>query len=122
MNRLSAPTDFSGAAIVPVRIPGDLLEGVDRALLRVNWTGDVGRAVIDGHVVSDNFWHGRVWDIDLTEHREAVARHGLELQLLPWRAETGVWVDPAVREVADGISVTSVDLVRVARLALCLRD
>ncbi|MGC0272616.1 beta-galactosidase [Pseudactinotalea sp. Z1739] len=122
MNRLSAPTDFSGAAAVPVRIPGDLLEDVDRALLRVNWTGDVGRAVIDGQVVSDNFWHGRVWDIDLTEHREVVTRQGLELELLPWRAETGVWVDPAVRDVADGISVTSVDLVRVARVALSLPD
>lgn len=122
MHRLSAPTDFSGAASVEVEVPADVLADVDRALLRITWTGDVGRAVVDGEVVSDHFWHGRVWDVDLSPHRDAVAARGLVLQLLPWRSATGVWVDPTVRDVPDGISVASLDVVRVSRVVLELDD
>jgi len=122
MNRLCAPTDFSGAAVVQLDVPADALDGIDRALLRVAWTGDVGRALVhhDGRdeVVSDHFWHGRDWDVDLTPWRDDVARDGVTLELLPWRRDTGVWVDPSVRDVPDGITVASVDVVRVARVVL----
>lgn len=118
LNRLSAPTDFAGAARLPIDLPVELVDGADRSLLRVTWTGDVGRAVIGETVVSDTFWHGRVWDVDLTRERDALARSGLVLELLPWRAETGVWVDPSVRDVPDGIHVEAVDVVRVGRAVL----
>jgi len=110
LNRLSAPTDFSGAARLHVEVPDDAFAGADRVLLRIDWTGDVGRAVVDGEVVSDHFWHGRVWDVDLTPFRDAVTSRGLDLQLLPWRGADGVWVDPSVRGVADGVHVRSVEL------------
>ncbi|PRZ08835.1 tetratricopeptide repeat protein [Isoptericola sp. CG 20/1183] len=122
MDRLSAPTDFTGAARVHLDVPADALAGVDRALLRVSWTGDVGRALVGGEVVSDHFWHGRAWDVDLTPWRDDVARDGVTLDLLPWRAEIGVWVDPSVRDVPDGITVEAVDVVRVARTVLTLKE
>lgn len=126
MDRLGAPTDFSGAARVPLDVPADALGGVDRALLRVAWKGDVGRAVVHGAggdvVVSDHFWHGREWDVDLSPWRDDVARDGLTLELLPWRAATGVWVDPSVRDVPDGIAVAAVDVVRVARVVLAVGE
>ncbi|WP_125776499.1 beta-galactosidase [Antribacter gilvus] len=118
MDRLSAPTDFSGAAAVVVDVPAEALAGVDRTLLRVRWTGDVGRAFVGERLVGDHFWHGRDWDVDLTPHAAAVAQHGVRLELLPWRAATGVWVDPTVRPVSDGLTVESVDVVRVARVRL----
>lgn len=120
MDRLSAPTDFTGAARVHVDVPADALADVDRTLLRVSWTGDVGRALVGGEVVSDHFWHGRDWDVDLTPWREEIVRDGLTLELLPWRSETGVWVDPSVRDVPDGITVEAVDVVRVARTVLSM--
>ena len=122
MDRLSAPTDFSGAARVHVTVPRDAIDGTDRALLRITWTGDVGRAFVGdpvgGKLVSDHFWHGRVWDVDVTPWLDEVAEQGVTLELLPWRHETGVWVDPSVRDVADGITVASVEVVRVARVTL----
>ena len=118
MNRLTAPTDFTQAAHVRVGVPGELLSGVDRALLRITWQGDVGRAVIGDDVVSDHFWYGREWDVDLTPHAEQVAADGVTLQLMPWKRELGVWVDPAVRDIADGISVQSIDVVRIPRIVL----
>ncbi|MEP7764301.1 beta-galactosidase [Sanguibacter sp. 25GB23B1] len=118
MDRLSAPTDFSGAARVHVTVPRDAIDGTNRALLRITWTGDVGRALVGDELVSDHFWHGRAWDVDLTPWLDEVAEQGVTLELLPWRHETGVWVDPSVRDVTDGITVTSVEVVRVARVTL----
>ena len=118
LQRLSAPTDFDGAARVHLDVPPHLLEGTDRALLRVTWTGDVGRAVIGEDVVSDHFWHGRVWEVDLTTRRSDVSTDGITLQLFPWRHAVGVWVDPSVRGVEDGIEVQAVDVVRVQRVEL----
>ncbi|MGF0118831.1 beta-galactosidase [Promicromonospora sp. Marseille-Q5078] len=126
MGRLSAPTDFSGAARVHLDVPADALAGIDRALLRVTWTGDVGRALVNHagrhEVVSDHFWHGRDWDVDLTPWRDDAARDGVTLELLPWRRDTGVWVDPSVRAVPDGITVAALDVVRVARVVLTTKE
>ncbi|WP_432571650.1 beta-galactosidase [Kineococcus sp. SYSU DK005] len=111
LHRLSAPTDYSTAARLTVRVPSDRLQGADRALLRVRWSGDTGRAVLQGEVISDHFWHGRDWDIDISQHRQAAAQDGVLFELLPWRSSTGVWVDPAVRDVREGVHVESVELI-----------
>ncbi|WP_129336715.1 beta-galactosidase [Cellulomonas endophytica] len=122
MDRLAAPTDLSGAARVDLAVPDALLADVDRALLRITWTGDVGRLLVGEEVVGDHFWHGRVWDVDLAPWRDEVRRHGVRLELLPWRRATGVWVDPSVRDVPDGITVAAVDVVRVPRVVVTLED
>ncbi|MDX3106414.1 beta-galactosidase [Nonomuraea angiospora] len=118
MDRLSAPADYSGAAQVHLDVPSDVFDGTDRVLLRLTWTGDAGRAYVGDRLVSDHFWHGRTWDIDLTPWRDDVAGQGVRLELLPWRRDTGVWVDAAVRNVPDGITVASADVVRVGRAVL----
>jgi hypothetical protein len=122
MNRLSAPTDFDGAAVVHVAVPPDLLAGADRALLRLTWTGDVGRAYVGDELISDHFWHGRAWDVDLTPWAREVAEQGVRFELLPWQRSTGVWVDPAVRDIPDGLHVAAVDVVRVGRVRLAVRE
>ncbi|GEK21546.1 beta-galactosidase [Cellulomonas xylanilytica] len=122
LNRLSAPTDFSGAAVVRVEVPGEVVDGVDRTLLRVRWTGDVGRAYVGDELISDHFWHGRDWDVDLTPWASAIARHGVRLELLPWQRSTGVWVDPTVRDIPDGVHVEAVDVVRVGQVRLTTHD
>jgi len=118
LDRLGAPTDWSGAAQVRVEVPAALLDGVDRVLLRTTWSGDVGRAFVGGELVSDCFWYGRTWDVDLTPWRTEVAADGVTLEMLPWRRASGVWVDPSVRDAPDGITVSSVEVVRVARVVL----
>lgn len=118
LNRLSAPTDFSGAAVVHVDVPSDLFDGVHQALLRVRWSGDVGRAFVGDQLISDHFWHGRDWDIDLTPWASELATADVRIELLPWARSTGVWVDPAVRDIPDGIRIETVDVVRVDRVQL----
>lgn len=118
LGRLSAPEDYANAAQILLDVPEAAFEGVDRVLLRLAWTGDTGRAHVGDRFVSDHFWHGRPWDIDLTPHRDRLPETGLRLELLPWRAATGVWVDPSVRNVADGLTIDSATLVRIGKTRL----
>jgi hypothetical protein len=117
MDRLSAPDDYSGAARVRVDVPDDAYT-TDRTLLRVKWTGDVARAFVGGELIGDHFWHGRAWDLDLTPHAETIAAEGVVLELLPWRRATGAWVDPAVRDIPDGVAIDSIEVVGVAKIRL----
>lgn len=119
MQRLSAPTDYADAAIAHIAVPD--LPGADRALLRLEWTGDTARAHIGDRFVSDHFWHGRTWDIDLTPHHDTATDQGVRLELLPWRRATGVWVDPSVRDVADGLGIEAATLVRVGKVRLSVK-
>ncbi|MFV0634526.1 hypothetical protein [Demequina sp.] len=112
LHRLSAPTDYSGAARVSVQVTAAAVVGADRAVLGVEWTGDVARAVRDDQVISDHSWHGRAWDIDVTDGRD------LTLEVLPWSDATGVWVDPRVRPVPEGASIRALSIQRIGRVSL----
>ncbi|WP_344684885.1 MULTISPECIES: beta-galactosidase [Actinomycetes] len=113
--RLAAPQDFSGAAVVELKVPAEHLIGDGRLLVRLDWTGDVGRARIGGRLVGEHYWHGRVWEIELTPWRDALRTAPLVLELLPWCAESGVWVHPSVRQVPDGVHLRRAWLVRRER-------
>ncbi|GAB3194379.1 hypothetical protein GCM10027061_28950 [Nesterenkonia suensis] len=119
-SRLAAPTDLRGAAVVTWQIPEEHLEvrAGGQLLLRVDWTGDVGRARLGDRLISDHFWHGREWEIDLTPWLEVLRSEPLTLELLPWRAASGVWVHPSVRDVEDGVTVRAARLIRRERVVL----
>ncbi|UFU04367.1 beta-galactosidase [Ruania suaedae] len=119
--RLSAPTDYSSAAQVRVQVPPESF-AAHRTLLRVHLQGDVARAWIGETLVSDHFWHGRAWDIDLSDHQDAALTHGVRLEILPRRAADGVWVDPSVRATPDGVTVAAVEILRVARVELTTEE
>ncbi|MEV1001032.1 beta-galactosidase [Nonomuraea sp. NPDC050202] len=100
--RASAPVDadFDAAAVYRLTIPPDAFTGDDEVLLRLDWTGDVGRAYIGGRLVADQFWHGPPWEIGLRRFREEVLAHGLELRLLPLREDAPVYLSPRFRPPA----------------------
>ena len=37
-------------------------------LLRVQYSGDIGHAFIDGQMIAGNFANGAVWDIRVDDH------------------------------------------------------
>jgi len=96
--RLSAPVDadFAAAAVFRIDIDTRGLEPHDVWLLRLDWVGDVARVVVDGDLVADQFWSGRVLDIDLSAHRDRLAS-GVVVEVLPWQPDSGVFVDARVR-------------------------
>jgi len=101
-DRLSAPLvgDYAAAAEFRIDVDTSGLAPDDQWLLRLEWTGDVGRVLIDGALVSDQFWSGRVWDIDLGLYRGRLAG-GVVVEVLPWQPESAVFVDARVRPSSD---------------------
>lgn len=131
--RASAPTDadFDQAAVYRITIPEELFArnvpadsgDADEVLLRLDWVGDVGRAYIGGRLVADQFWYGPVWEIGLRRFRDLLRKHGgLELRLLPLRADAPVYVSPQARPTSypggSVLDLRSVTLVRLSRALL----
>ncbi len=117
--RASAPVDadFAAAAVIHVDIPADC--STADCLLRIDWTGDVGRAYCAGTLIADCFGYGPTWEIGLGRHRDQAIRHGIELHLLPLRDDAPIHLSPAFRPTAypDGqvLEVGSITLAPVAR-------
>ncbi|PXA72063.1 beta-galactosidase [Cryobacterium arcticum] len=119
-NRASAPleSDFERAARLRIVLP-DLshLDESDSVYLSLEWVGDAARAYIGDEFVSDQFWSGRRWDIDLTPHR-SVADLGIRLEALPWDPTADVFVDPRVRPAPTDspLQFTAAELVVTRRV------
>ncbi|MDL5205261.1 beta-galactosidase [Streptomyces sp. ALI-76-A] len=104
--RASVPADKhvdSLAAEYHVDVPDGLPPGT---LLRLHWTGDVGRAYVGDTLVADQFFSGRVWDIGLDRLPADTPRaRGLRLRVLPLHPDAPVYVP---REAADGTRTAAV--------------
>ncbi|WP_371667801.1 beta-galactosidase [Streptomyces sp. NBC_00289] len=91
LGRASTPADKhfdTVAAEYRVDLPDDLPAGT---LLRVHWTGDVGRAHLGDTLVADQFFAGRAWDIGVDRLPADLPRtDGLRLSVLPLPAEAPV--------------------------------
>ncbi|WLW50089.1 beta-galactosidase [Streptomyces sp. YU58] len=91
--RASAPAEKyfdSVAAEYRVEVPDDLPAGT---LLRLHWTGDVGRAYVGETLVADQFFSGRVWDIGADRLPAGALRaEGLRLRILPLHPDAPVYV------------------------------
>jgi hypothetical protein len=98
--RLSAPVDFADAASIDVRIPAEAL-AAERAILSLDWTGDVIRAYVGGELIADQYWYGRVLEIDLAPYAARLAALPLTLAAFAWDPRTEVHVDERVRPSAD---------------------
>nr|WP_269329814.1 beta-galactosidase [Kineosporia babensis] len=117
MNRFSAPTDADFAALpaVPVEVPVQALTGEGPALLRLTWVGDVIRLYAGDRLVADQFWSGRPLEVDLSVHRDEIARAGLWARAFAWAPESGVYVDARVRPAGSEpvLSVQEASLQRI---------
>jgi hypothetical protein len=108
--RASAPAEKyfdSVAAEYHVDVPDGLPPGT---LLRLRWSGDVGRAYVGDALVADQFFSGRDWDIALDRlPGEALRAEGLRLRVLPLHPATHAATEVYVPEEAgDGATTAAV--------------
>ena len=117
---LSAPIDedFAMAAVVEidVHVPSD----EPNAVLEIDWDGDVARAYVGDRLVSDQFWAGRPWELDVDAWRHDLAEQPLRIEILPWNGEADYFVDPRVRHrrVPGVAAVHSAALVLAAQVRI----
>lgn len=91
LGRASAPADKyfdTVAAEYRVEVPDGVPPGT---LLRLRWSGDVGRAYVGETLVADQFFAGRVWDIGLDRlPADALRAEGLRVRVLPLHTQAPV--------------------------------
>ena len=66
-----------------VDFPENLLDGLKQAILRIEYSGDVGQAFLDGDMISDNFCNGAAWEIGLSEFEDRLKHSPLVLTITP---------------------------------------
>ncbi len=81
--------DFEDAAVWRLHLPSDM--GTDRALrLRIHYTGDVARVLLDDVLLTDNFYNGDPLEVGLKRHAPDIYAGDLRLQILPLRSDAPI--------------------------------
>jgi hypothetical protein len=91
-----------------VTIPPWDMRQIKDVILQIDYTGDIGRAFIDGDMIADNFWNGAVWEIGLREFVERLVNNPLILYITPIKEGANINVESTMagrRE--ENICVTS---------------
>lgn len=105
------PVKLSARQTGPTRycidLPEDLMDGVKDAILKIDYTGDIGQAFINGEMISDNFCNGEIWEIGLKEFADSLKEHPLTIYITPIKKGVHVNVESAMAarmEQVNGIT------------------
>jgi hypothetical protein len=95
-----APDDqeFSLAAKWKISIPEADWGGVHNLFLQIPYDGDVARLISGGELLDDNFYNGEPWSVGLDRFRSQIEKSGLELDILPRRADAPIFIEQRYRD------------------------
>jgi hypothetical protein len=82
-----ADADFAQAAVWRIKLPDNLDLSTD-PILRIRYLGDVARITLNGRLITDDFFHGAVWEIGLRRHAPDILERDLRIAILPLRKDT----------------------------------
>ncbi|GCB43687.1 beta-galactosidase [Streptomyces sp. NL15-2K] len=107
LDRASAPADKhfdTVAAEYRVDVPDDLPPGT---ILRLHWSGDVGRAYVGDTLVADQYFSGLAWDIGVDRlPADTLRAEGLRLRVLPLHPDAPVYVPREAAGAAESVAIT----------------
>lgn len=66
-----------------IKLEKDDFTGLKNIILNVNYTGDVGYALIDGRLIHDNYCNNTVWEIGLKGFKEELHNMGMNIYISP---------------------------------------
>jgi len=72
------------------------MAGLSDIFARIHYAGDVARLYNGGHLLDDDFYNGRVWEIGMKRFFPDVFGHHLEIQILPMPRNSLIYLDPSV--------------------------
>jgi hypothetical protein len=115
------PESFRSAAAWTIDIPKSQLEGLDEALLNIDFVGDVGRLFSGVRMLDDWYYSGYAWQYGL--RRTGASLDGpLTVTVVPLRADAPIYIDKEARPDFGGkaqlaelrkVSVTPIYLLKV---------
>jgi hypothetical protein len=96
LGRISEPVaaepvdaDFAQAAVWRIKLPADLDLGTN-PILRLHYRGDVARILLNGKLINDDFYNGRVFDLGLRRYAPEITGGDLRIAILPLRKDAVV--------------------------------
>jgi beta-galactosidase len=106
--------EFARAAKWKIQIDAGDWKGIDDLFLEINYDGDVARLISGGELLDDNFYNGEPWRVGLNRFRSQIERNGLELEILPRRADAPIFLEKRYRD--DRYTGGQIDELRSLRL------
>lgn len=93
-----APTeeDFKNAAAWKIQLPAGL-DMRSNPILRIHYTGDVARLLLNGRLINDDFFNGTTFEIGLRRHAPEILSGELRLEILPLQQGMPVYFEPGDR-------------------------
>jgi beta-galactosidase len=83
--------DFTNAAVWQIKLPARLDLDL-HPLLRIHYVGDVARVTLNGKLLDDNFYNGRVFDLGLKRYAPEILHGDLRLEILPLRNDAPIYL------------------------------
>jgi beta-galactosidase len=110
---------FDGAARWTIHVSHVKSPAVEKLLLRVVYQGDIARIYAGKRLITDDFYHGAPWEIGLEDIAAADLKQGLELQILPLRADAPIYLaseaKPVIQSGSQIARVANVQVMPVYR-------
>ena len=79
--------DFKQAAVWRIKLPQQLDLSTD-PILRIRYVGDVARIMLNGKMITDDFYNSNVWEIGLRRHAPEIIGGDLRIAILPLRKDS----------------------------------
>jgi hypothetical protein len=83
------------------------MTGLSDIFLRIRYTGDVARLSLNGRLLDDDFYNGRVWEIGLKRFLPEAFGKNLEVSILPLPPDAPVYLDTRARQPIDAEGQTA---------------
>jgi beta-galactosidase len=89
--------DFEAAEVWALDFANNSLSDVSDIFLQIDYVGDAARLYLGDHLIADDFYYGRRWEIGLKRFLPDVMSQGLQLRLLPIRKDAPIYIAPEHR-------------------------
>jgi len=110
---VEAAVEKVGTSRYTIRIPEDAAEGVKDVRLRLEYTGNIGNAFIDGRMIHDNFANGAVWEIGLKDFAQELKTEPVTVYIVPLKKGVNVNVESAMAARSEEVKSTVAELKHV---------
>jgi beta-galactosidase len=105
--------DFAQAAIWRIKLPNDIDLRAD-PILRLYYVGDVARVMLNGKLVTDDFYNGCPLDIGLRRHTPEILSGQLRVAILPLRKDAPIYMAKEARpDFSEAESIVTLNRVEI---------
>ena len=113
--------DFEKAAVWRIMLPKDVDLGTN-PILRLHYVGDVARVMLDGKLITDDFYNGNALDIGLRRHAPDIFDGDLWIAILPLRKDAPIYMadkaQPRFGSADSAADLQSVEIIPSYQLQL----